>query len=216
VRHLALILALLLAALPVQAGAPRVLVLGDSLARGAYASQPGATYAARVAAALAAVETTQVRGDVVRLESARDAWAAVGGQGWDLVVLEVGINDALYPTIADDAEWAAQYALLAGAVSSGARLICATPFDVGTADAVMAARAGQIRAACTGGTVADLWAATHGRGDLRAAPGTPSFYNHAGGVVSDTLHPNDAGHAVIAGVILAALNHPVYLPAVTQ
>jgi lysophospholipase L1-like esterase len=209
------ILALLLVAWPAQAAGPRVLILGDSLARGAYASQPGAAYAARVAAALGASETTVVRGDVVRLESAQAAWRVAGAQGWDIVVLEIGINDTLTPTIAD-ADWATQYALLAGAIASGARLVCVTPFDVGGRAAQLATRAELIRQSCAGGSIADVWAATAGRAELRAAPGAATFYNNQGQGVADTLHPNDAGHAEIAAVILAALRHPIYLPALTR
>jgi acyl-CoA thioesterase-1 len=182
----------------------RVLILGDSLARGAYASNPAAAYAGRVAVALGAVETTLVPAGG-RLESAEAAWGAYGEQGWDLVVLEVGINDTLAPTL-DDQAWGARYAaLVAAARASGAAVVCVTPFDTGHA---LEARAARIRENCPGGSVADVYAATRGRAELRAPIGTPGPYAEA----TDAYHPGDAGHALMAEVILRAAPRPVWLP----
>jgi hypothetical protein len=132
-----------------------------------------------------------------------------------VVVLEIGINDSLAPTIPDGAVWAARYAALASSISaSGARLVCATPFDIGEPGIDLAARAALVRASCAGGAVADVWAATAGRADLRAAPGDATFY--AGGVARDRYHPTDAGHALIATLIVAAIPRRAYLPALTR
>lgn len=179
----------LLAALPPLPAAPRLLILGDSLARGAYASNPAASYAGRVAVALGATESTLVPAGG-RLETAERDWAAYGGQGWDLVILEVGINDSLAPTMGEQ-EWLVRYAALSAAFP---RPLCVTPFDTGHEE--LEARAALIRGA--GFPVADVYAATRGRSDLRAPLYAPSFYAQA----TDAWHPNDAGHRVIAGVIL--------------
>lgn len=196
---------------------PRMLILGDSLARGAYASNPAATYAARLSAVLDSIDQTIVRGDVRRLESAEEGWQAEATGDWDIVILEIGINDTLYPTITDDMAWAQRYAELAKRISqSGARLICVTPFDVDIQQSAMMARAEMIRVSCAGGRIADVWASSQGHSELRAVPGSPTWYNHNDGVANDSLHPNDSGHALIARVILDALTDHTYLPMVQR
>lgn len=207
-----LLLALATAASPglnATAVAPRVLILGDSTARGAYAANPASAYAGRLAVALHAVETTLVPAGG-RLETAEAAWAAYGPAGWDVVVLAVGINDAIAPSLPPDA-WADRYRALAGRVAAGgATVVCATPFDTGHAE--LAPVAARIAASCPGGAVADVYAATQGRAELRAPAGAPTFF----GVATDSYHPNDTGHARIAAIILAALRPAVYLPALVQ
>lgn len=213
---LALIALLLIPASAVaQPAPPRVLILGDSLSGGAHASNPAATYAARVAVALDATDRTLVQ-PRVNLEGAEVGWGAHGHRGWDIVVVEVGINDSLSPTL-DVATWSARYRHLVASVrAAGASVVCVTPFDIGEPAIDLAARAALVRAACAegGGRVADVWAATAGRADLRATPGAATFYG--GGRVNDPYHPTDAGHALIAETILAALRARVYLPGVSR
>jgi hypothetical protein len=194
----------LLMALPAPAHAARVFILGDSTARGAYAGGPAASYAARVAVALGAADSTLVPAGG-RLETAEQAWADYGG-AWDVAILAVGINDTVTPTMSDR-EWAARYyALVSSMRASGARVVCATPFDTGHG---LEARAAIIRAT-PGAIIADVYAATLGRPELRAKIGAPTFY----GLAADDWHPNNNGHAIIAATILSALRYTVSLPAV--
>jgi acyl-CoA thioesterase-1 len=186
---------------------PRVLFIGDSLSRGAYATNHAATYVGRVVAALGTAERALVQ-SVRDLPGAEAAWARAGGQGWDLVVLEIGINDTIDGALIDD--WRQRYAALV-ATMAPARAICVTPFDIGVERlaADLAARAAAIRST-PGCTVADVHAATLGRAELRASEGDLTM--HDTGVAADDLHPNDAGHALVAEIILAALRPSLYLP----
>jgi lysophospholipase L1-like esterase len=205
VKYLAAILSLLLLA-ALSPAPPRVVVIGDSLARGAFATGPQATYAARVAQGLGAPNLLVQ--PVRDLPEAEAAWGRASVQAWDVVVLEIGINDTISGAVT--AEWIADYRALVASMAS-ARVVCVTPFDIGepSLSADLAARAAAIRST-PGCLIADAHAATLGRPDLRAPVGALTLHN--GGVATDDIHPNNAGHALIADTILGAARPRLSLP----
>jgi lysophospholipase L1-like esterase len=211
------IAALLLSALVLAGSAraavpPRILVIGDSLASGAHATGPQAAYAALVANALdAPALLVQPAGD---LTAAEQAWARAEGGVWDVVIIEIGINDTAAGPLTD--AWSERYARLIASIRvdrEGGRVVCVTPFDIGVPDLAddLAARAGAIRAT-PGCQVADVYAATAGRADLRAPVGALTFYGS--GVAGDAMHSNNDGHALIADLILETIAwpEPTHLP----
>lgn len=192
---------------PTSTSPPRLLIIGDSLARGAYATQPGATFAARLSLALGATDSTLVY-TVGQLDDAEAAWVDARDQPWDLIVLEVGINDTINHPYTE--AWAARYAALVASMTPG-RVVCVTPFDIGVDYLAgdLSARADAIRAT-PGCKIADAYSASLNRAELRAPEGAITFYGT--GWTTDAMHPNNDGHALIASLILDALRTRIYIP----
>lgn len=177
-------------------GAARVLVTGDSLAAGFFATTAEQGFAALVADALAPVELTAV-------SRAHQTLTTVAGvtdvpPDLDVAVIELGTNDVGIPTPLADFE--AQYADLVTRIRSSspdAALVCG-----GTWTADGAAYDEVVARVCTasGGryvALADLFAnpAFHG------PDGRDTFVGEG-----DDFHPNDAGHRAIADAVLAVLD----------
>lgn len=196
--------------IPYTPARPRLLVIGDSLTAGLAASSERATFKALLALSLDA-DLGSVR--TTRLEDAEGvslAWQP------DIIILEIGLNDVISPTLAEE-EWRTRYgAVLDRLQATGATVVAATPFrGVYRAHEKFGALeryAGYIReeAGARGVRVADLWgiecvpACLSQKGD--ASPFPPLY-------TGDNFHPNDEGHRRIAGVILRALRpHSLYLP----
>jgi lysophospholipase L1-like esterase len=188
----------------------RVLVLGDSLANGAFATSVEARYTSLLATSERVVTVVPVRD----LPMAWFGWLQQSGHSWNVVVIEIGINDTL--TGPADAAWIAEYASFTRAIAAtGARVVCATPFDIGLPAFAedLAARAAAIRQACAG-TVADLYAMSLGRAELRARVGDPTFYNGIATTATDDIHPNNAGHVAIAALLDRTMRlwHRAWMP----
>ncbi|WP_242864553.1 SGNH/GDSL hydrolase family protein [Microbacterium testaceum] len=172
-----------------------MLITGDSLAAGFFASTAAQGFSALVTGALGPVTPTTV-------SRAHETLSTVAGvtevpADLDLAVIELGTNDVGIPTPLADFE--AQYADLVGRIrtsSPDAAVVCAGTWTVDGAayDEIIAgvctANAGRYV------SLADLFA-------------TPEFHGPAGRDtfvgVGDDFHPNDAGHRAIADAVLAVL-----------
>jgi lysophospholipase L1-like esterase len=190
---------------------PRLLILGDSLTTGCCATSLTRTFRYLVAGALDA----DLGGDgLYNLPTVALNFDKYATWRPDIIVLEVGINDALHygPNQIAESDYQAAYgALLDRMLAITPRVIVVTPFAaVGHGDA---RRAGLLRyrdyilAAATerGLTVADLWAVSDGCVDCKSKtsdsiPFSPVFKG-------DNFHPGDLGHRLIADTILAAITH---------
>lgn len=176
-------------------GNARVLVTGDSLAAGFFASTEAQGFSSLVTGALGRVTPTTV-------SRAHQTLSTVAGvtevpPDLDLAVIELGTNDVGIPTPLADFE--AQYGDLLGRIrtsSPDAALVC-----LGTWTADGAAYDETIARVCAANagryvSLAGLFALPelHGPGgrDTFAGPG-------------DDFHPNDAGHRAIADAVLAVL-----------
>ncbi len=177
------------------AGNARVLITGDSLAAGFFASTEAQGFSSLVAGALGRVTPTTV-------SRAHETLSTVAGvtevpADLDLAVVELGTNDVGIPTPLADFE--AQYAELVGRIrtsSPDAAIVCA-----GTWTADGAAYDAIIAGVCTANagryvSLADLFAMP----DMHGPAGRDTF---AG--AGDDFHPNDAGHRAIADAVLAVL-----------
>ena len=193
---------------------PRLLVIGDSLSRGLYASSADGGYAYRLAEEMGA--------DLGLMPSCTLAGAEQNWAAWDwpagVIVVELGTNDAagnLFCPQIDEREWAARYgAFLDTLQSSGARVVVATvpwlgqpPEATARYNEYIASEAGK-----RGIVVVDLWTPMQACGvdclsrPDQASPFEPDFHG-------DGFHPNDDGHRLIAGALAAALRPRVtFLP----
>jgi lysophospholipase L1-like esterase len=179
-------------------GPLRVLFVGDSIARGLYASTEEATFPALVATALEA--GGPVRYEVVNSTGTTATYALDEGVGRngpaDLVFVEYGTADVDKSTID---QFSRDYpALLDELLTSSpeATLVCAgpwggldktRPFDAAT-EAACEAR---------GGAFVPL-SALYGSAPLHAEVGQPSLW----GPAKDDFRPNDQGHRRIAEALL--------------
>ncbi len=189
---------------------PRLLVVGDSLTAGLAATSEGATFKHILSEALGA-DLGSYR--TTRLEDAEGvslAWAP------DIIVLEIGLNDVISPTL-EEQEWQERYGVLLDRLEgSGAVVIAATPFR-GVYGAhpkfdALSRYAGYIReeAEGRGALVADLW----------GIECLPSCLSQVGDPTpfpplyrGDNFHPNDEGHRRIAESVLRALRpYTVWVP----
>lgn len=179
----------------------RLLVAGDSLTEGYYASGPSQGFAPLLVEALSSRAT--VTPVVVPVSGARAFRVAAqvetttaGREPVDVAVLEVGANDVGKSTLQ---EWATGYERLLAAVaatSPDARVVCLGPWN-----APRAARPYEavVRRLCRDDVylrLSDLYATDGLRGP--AGRGTELG-------ASDDFHPNDAGHAAIAERVAEAL-----------
>lgn len=173
-----------------------LMVAGDSLSGGYYASD-------REHGFVAAVTRTLGSAKVYVAERAHQTLSRVSDiaevpAGVDIAIIELGTNDVGIPT--PDAEFAASYEALVKrviAASPDVKLVC-----LGTWTGWGWTQDQTIRSACeaVGGTyvhLRDLFDIE----TLRGPAGRDTFLGD-----SDDFHPNDAGHAAIASRITAALD----------
>lgn len=178
-------------------GKVRMLVAGDSLAAGFFASEKARGFTSLVADAVGPVEMTtaaQAHQTLTTVAAVTDVPAAL-----DLAVIELGTNDVGIPTPLVDFEQ--QYVGLLDRIrasSPTAALVCLGTWtsDGGAYDEVIA-RTCRERGGIPVG-LADAFAdpANHG-------PAGRETINGEG----DEFHPNDAGHRAIAERILSALTY---------
>lgn len=173
----------------------RVLFVGDSLTVGVRSSAPDLDFTSLITARLAqngAVTTKTLAKGGVGITYWKPSQLAASD---DLVVIELGTNDdgaagAAHPK--PYSNFAPAYVKLLNAIrakSPHAKIVCLNIWRPDSA-AAMAAYAPAIRSVCTGGVFVNL-----ARQALNPANVSPV----------DNFHPNDAGHAAIAGAILAKL-----------
>lgn len=214
-----------LAAIPASAAnPPKLIVLGDSLSVGLFASELDGGFAYRLAErggyTLDLLGGTHT--NVCGVQAAWDTWQASGQPAPDVVVIEVGLNDiGTYLNCMPEAQWPAAYgALIDDVKSSGAKVIAANLFWAGlpggsTINLTAQRYNGHIAymAGVRGVPVANLWAATAGCVPCLSQPGQPSVFGPY--YEGDGFHPSDYGHQVIANTIYKAIfPHRVFYPAV--
>jgi acyl-CoA thioesterase-1 len=181
-----------------QAEPADVLYLGDSLTYGAFASAPAASYRALVDASLN--QQTPIRSDFVggSGKSSIDITPNITDKAYDLVIVEVGTNDA---TNQPSGSISKNYDALLDkvrAASPNAQLICAgswqTSYQASKVD-------GGIFASCRAhkGIFVPLQA-YYQNANNRGPDKRQTFYG-----VADNFHPNDAGHKAIADAILSRI-----------
>jgi len=178
-------------------GTARVLITGDSLAAGFFATTEEQGFSALVADALGPVEMTTV-------SRAHQTLTTVAGitevpADLDLAVIELGTNDVGIPTPLADFD--AQYRDLVARVRStspDAVLVC-----LGTWTADGAAYDEIIARLCadSGGRYVPL-AGLFATADFHGPDGRATFVG-----AGDDFHPNDAGHRAIADAVLSQLQH---------
>lgn len=174
-----------------------MLITGDSLAAGFFASTDAQGFSALVTGALGRVTPTTVSRAHETLSTVSGVTDVPADLG--LAVIELGTNDVGIPTPLADFE--AQYAELVGRIrtsSPEAAIVCAGTWTADGAD-----YDGIIAGVCTANagryvSLADLFA-------------TPDFHGPSGRDTfagpGDDFHPNDAGHRAIADAVLAVLAH---------
>lgn len=192
--------------------APRLLVIGDSLAAGLYASSQDAGYAYLVAKGLGADL------GVLRAATVAEARAKLPAWRWapTLIVVELGLNDSTQGVPAD--AYLADYHRLLDELEErwpGARIVMTTLWaGAGETERRQEYSAG-LRALAEGRglPLADVAEATRGCG-CTAALSQPSPF--APGFRGDGWHPGDEGHRLIAGAVEAALQERVALPLIGE
>ena len=186
---------------------PIIVFFGDSLTAGLHASRPEYTYRSRLMQWMWETPDGGPSAAVVQhtlglLDDAQRHLPLVLSAKPTLVFMELGHHDVW----ADETQLAqaeSRYAdILDRLLASGAEVVPATlvwlGYRPGTPEYAAALRINQIirrLAAERGLVLADLWAATAGRPELISTPAAPSYFEP---YVGDYLHPNDAGHHVIA------------------
>lgn len=223
INHLSVLsIILLLAILPTRSAATNstvpqtgtILVLGDSLASGLYATHEQATYASLIG------EFTGMklaRRHAATLPAAGTIWEEVKVWSPEVVILEVGLNDVSSGTM-NDPEWRAAYSdLIQRMQGGGARVVACTMFWAG----IHANHPNYVRylhynemirsaAQEQHATLADLWLISDGCEECVSKPGEISYFapHYAG----DNFHPSDRGHELIATTIYNALHGNYYFP----
>lgn len=180
----------------------RLLVAGDSLADGYYASEPDRGFAPLLVEALSA--RASVTPVIVAVAGARAFRVAadvetttLGVEPFDLAVLEVGANDVGTSTIQD---WRDGYVRLLAAVeatSPEAEVVCLGPWNAPRASRPYEA---VVRRLCRSHLYLGL-------SDLFATEGLRGTAGRDTGLgTSDVFHPDDRGHAAIAQRIEDAID----------
>jgi acyl-CoA thioesterase-1 len=215
-----LIILLLTICQPAQSAArPRLLVVGDSLTVGLFATSEQNGFKHHLADLLNADLGSCYGPQLAQVVACWERY-----QAWqpDIVVIEVGLNDVSSPQSADSA-WSAVYAdLVADIQATGATVVITTMFH-GVASSHQSYATyehynGHIASIAneSGAILSDVWAATRDCADCISQPGTPSPF--APYWEGDNFHPSDAGHRLIAETIYQSLQRqkPIYLPLVRQ
>jgi lysophospholipase L1-like esterase len=217
-----LALALLLAlSLPAQAQPKvhRILVLGDSLTDGCCATSITRTFRHLLADKLGADLGGAGLRNLPTVALSFDKYAP-----WDadLIVLEVGINDAIRfgPNLIAEEDYSAAYgALLDKMLATGATVVVVTPFAVVRRGAEHYPALLRYRqyildeaAKRPGVIIADVWTATEQCRECRSKADTVTAF--APLYRGDDFHPGDEGHRVLADTILQALAGHRWLPLV--
>lgn len=185
----------------------RLLIIGDSLTNGLYATAEQNTFVSIVSRNTG---MPTARRAVPTLKDAVPLWANLKTWQPDVVVIELGINDI------NGRQWNAQWkknyqALVEDIQATGARVVICTTFWIGidSDNPIYPLHIGlnnDVRdiARQTGATLADLWTATERCAECVSTPDVISYFSpHYHG---DDMHPSDAGHAAIASVVTDAIN----------
>lgn len=208
---------------PARPAGLRLLVVGDSLSRGLYASSGAASYSHLLA------DTLNMEVEILpscTLAGAEIKWANWEGNVADVIVVELGINDVTgnpgCPQIPRE-EWATRYGAFLDTLlaATDATIVVGTIPWCGWEENERLEKARlynsyiKAEAQRRGVMVADLWAATLYCGRCLSQPGEMSPFPP--GFQGDGFHPGDSGHRIIAGTFLGAIKpHALYLPLVSK
>ncbi len=185
----------------------RLAFLGDSLTMGLHASSEGRMYREILARRILAVSGGEVVATVIQhpfgmTDDAIRRMPPVLAARPDVIILEIGNHEAFAGGVQVELFPARYDELLARLQETGATIIAGTlawlNYAIDSHEYASAMRLNQmIRDLCArrGITVADLWTPTLFRTELISVAGQPSVIEPFDG---DYLHPNDAGHAVLA------------------
>lgn len=196
----------------------KVLVIGDSLTSGLYATKEQNTFVSIVAQRSG---YSMARRNASVLRNAIPLWSEVKTWKPDIVILEVGINDA------NGRQWSTNWkgdylALVRDMQASGAEVILCTTFWVNIQPdspiyPIHQSINQDIRAIAneTGAGLADLWSATVNCKECISSPSILSYF--APHYHGDSFHPSDIGHAKIADTITGVM-FPIktFLPLVSM
>lgn len=185
----------------------KLLVIGDSLTSGLYASHEQATFVS-----LLGKKTVYKLGRIhaSMLPQAITVWESSKAWQPNIVVIEIGLNDVSRGTLTLS-DWKAEYSeLIVGIQSTGAKVVLCTTFWAGLKkehpDHHWYLEYNQtIRdlAEQHNTVLADLWLATLDCSDCVSRVEQLSYFGpHYHG---DNFHPNDQGHSLIAQTIINAL-----------
>ena len=201
--------AALLTATRTQAQQPRLIAYGDSITVGVGASAPGRSYAAIVATTLGAELDNRARSATLIASWPGRATPVAPG---DSAIVLPGYNDMRIGT--DPAAYtAALDALLATLRAEGGRVVVGTCLRMTEAGyGAYAPQWAHGSDGVAGEYSARARASAAAHGCLVAE--TSATYDPAHN--SDLIHPDDAGHAEIAGAMLAALQPRILLPLVEK
>lgn len=197
----------------------RILVLGDSLTNGSFATHEQATFVGQLGA-LANAQTA--RRKTSRLPEIISVWNEVKVWKPDIVVLEFGLNDVLVRGTISDAAWKGIYLdLVRDIQSTGAKVIVCSMFWFGTDNPRYPTLQNHIDYNAlikevsdeTGALFADLWTHTQ---DCPGCISVPEEVSYLGPYRGDNFHPSDAGHRRIAEVIYGALVNKTFFPFVSN
>lgn len=202
--------------IPANASAPRLLVFGDSLSRGLYASRLDGGFKYPLAEMLDAELNSQSGNSLPGLVEIWKTWE------WqaDVIVVEIGLNDLCEDCAwtLNDRAWMRMYTrYIMDLKATGAHVVICTMFAAHPPQAReyehFMLRNKLIRAISrrTGATLADLYSATVNCPECISRPGEQSPFGP--GYEGDNFHPSDYGHRVIAETIYNALEGgALYIP----
>ena len=200
---------------------PRLLVMGDSLSVGLYATSEQNGFKHVLANKLGA-DLASCRGS--NLQHIVTCWESY--QVWypDIVVIEIGLNDAsnFNGLAMSENDWVETYAnFVADIQATGARVVVTTLFHGRPSHHPLYATYERYNghivdiANDSGAVLADVWAMTKDCAGCVSAPGVVSPWgpNWEG----DNFHPSDVGHKVIAHTIYEAWQQELlFLPMVNK
>ncbi|HLY32411.1 MAG TPA: GDSL-type esterase/lipase family protein [Ktedonobacterales bacterium] len=183
-----------------KASAPsrRLLIVGDSISVGFYASLSAKSYASLVAAGLHATLMLRAVSGIGAPKMLTNLETSAPPPSQDFIIVELGTNDGW----GDRSQFVQAYSTLLKLLRRGsphARLDCAGPWRPHNLAADADALTIRQDCAAAGGVFVDLqkiYANSAYRGPL----GRPTQYGRG-----DDFHPNDKGHALIARLMLQAL-----------
>ena len=203
---------------------PRLLVLGDSLSVGAYATSESNGFKHVLAAKLGA-DLASCRGS--NLQHIVTCWESY--QVWypDIVVIEIGLNDVsnFNGLAMTEDEWIETYANFVEDIqATGARVVVTTVFHGRQPNHPLYATYEAYNqhiiqiANDSGATLADVWTATRDCTGCVSQPGVVSPFGPIW--EGDNFHPSDLGHEIIARTIQeaigtdGAMNRLIYFPGI--
>lgn len=197
----------------------KILVIGDSLTNGLYATHEQATFVSVLGEMTGAMIGRKV---APRLPDAVQAWNEVKVWNPDIVIVEVGLNDVANRGTINIDTWKSTYIDLVASMRESGRkvLICNTfwfglePEDVTYQPYIDYNEAIRQVSIETGAVYVDIWSSTHDCDRCVSEPGQSSYLRpHYHG---DNFHPSDNGHKRIAETIYRSLTLKMFFPFVSN